>query len=302
MEFGQVADPRRVSFQFPPEPVSNSHVLAGHPVAQSKLYLGLTGWSEKAWLGQIYPRGTTPAQFLAAYGRVYDSVELNSTFYRIPSDDLIDRWRKAVPVGFRFCPKVHQGISHQPDLGLNSGLAQEFIEQMHRFGEALGAAFLQLPPWFSRDRIPRLARFLDLWPVSAPLYLEPRHPDLLMADEFLELLELPQLGLVQTDVAGHREFVHLRLDQSGTIIRFVACGEREIDLQRLINWAHKLQDWFAQGLQTAYFFCHQPDNRLAPGLADAFQKVVEGLTGPDLPLELPERVRLVTQKSLFDEE
>jgi len=91
--------------------------------------VGTSGWSYRSWQPGFYPQGTTPEAFLAFYARSFDSVELNTTGYRLPTRDQFRRWADAVPDGFRFAPKL--ALRRFDRLG-------PFLERVRGLGDRLG--------------------------------------------------------------------------------------------------------------------------------------------------------------------
>ena len=85
--------------------------------------LGTQGWNYDGWLGPFYPVGTRAADYLTLYSRAFDTVEVDSTFYAIPSASSIRSWARRVPAGFTFALKLPKDISHEQRLNDNAGLA-----------------------------------------------------------------------------------------------------------------------------------------------------------------------------------
>ena len=115
MKFGRVNDPAAVDYTLRPDPPANARLLERHFDADARptrFYVGATGWSMREWVGTTYPKGARPVDFLKHYGEQFNTIELNSTHYRIPDAATVERWRDAVPDDFRFCPKIPQSISH----------------------------------------------------------------------------------------------------------------------------------------------------------------------------------------------
>ena len=236
----------------------------------------------KEWVGTIYPKNAKPKDFLAHYARQFNTIELNSTHYGIPNELTIRKWHGQVSEDFRFCPKVLQRISHSRELSPDGPVNQikQFCEAMMGFKVKLGPCFIQLPPYFSVDRLPVLAEFIQRWndysympqigqPI--PLAVEVRHESWFEDPEHLEslaqVLEFHHISTVITDVAGRRDVCHARLTTNDAVIRFVGNGLHRTDYTRIDAWAERLNRWFNIGLKNAYFFTHEPDNILAPELA-----------------------------------
>ena len=110
------------------------------------LYLGCPVWSFKGWVGNFYPKGTKPTDFLREYARRLTNIEGNTTFYAAPAPKTIESWVENTPETFRFCPKIPKAISHNGKLEDYVGRALQFVEVMRPLASRLGPMFLQLPP------------------------------------------------------------------------------------------------------------------------------------------------------------
>lgn len=270
MKFGKVADLSNVNFKLPKEPARNELLLKNLPKKEGKtqVYLGCTGWSMKEWIGSVYPQGTKPANYLHHYSRQFNTIEFNTTHYRMPTEATIEKWYAESAADFKFCPKVLQQISHTRDLGYGSGKIQEFCRSVAGLREKLGCCFMQLPPYFGVDRLPVLELFFEKWPKEIPLAIEVRHESWFAhSDNFAKLVQLAEIQdipLVITDVAGRRDVLHLALTSAKTMVRFVGNGLHKTDYTRLDEWVLLLKKWWQNGLSEIYFFPHEPDNILAP--------------------------------------
>jgi uncharacterized protein YecE (DUF72 family) len=149
--------------------------------------LGTAGWKYKDWLGSLYP--SKQHQFLY-YRKLFDTAEIDSTFYRYPSAKAVAAWAR-VPEDFIFTAKVPQEVTHNLKLDINAGADRrmlDFLELMEPLREArrLGPLLLQLPP--SYDFNPDgLSAFLDVLPEGWQFAVEFRHPSW-MTDETFKLL------------------------------------------------------------------------------------------------------------------
>lgn len=294
MDFGKLPSVDRVDFTLPPEPAPNGDVLAVlTPPVQASLYLGATGYNMKPWVGHWYPFGAKDKDFLRYYGTQFNTIEHNTTHYRIPDTATVARWREEVPSDFRYCPKIPQTISHARDLGLSSGLIPLFCEVIAGLEEQMGCCFLQLPPQFSTRDLPMLERFLEAFGPDIPLAVEVRHPSFfeptVAAEMFFQMLQEKNVATVITDVAGRRDVCHMRLTNRHVLIRFVGNGLHPTDYERIRAWSERLKHWFDAGLHAAYFFTHEPDNLLAPDLA-AFCAEVFGEKMPEVVMRGPKPV------------
>jgi len=125
--------------------------------------IGCSGWSYPHWRGSFYPPGVPAARWLEQYAPCFDTVELNNSFYRLPSEDAVRAWRERTRPGFTFAVKCSRLITHSKRLNDSEDLLATFFGRMRLLGDRLGPVLYQLPPKFARDD-ERLARFLALLP------------------------------------------------------------------------------------------------------------------------------------------
>jgi len=216
MKFGKLDNVDEVDFTMPTDTPTTIKLLNSLPSTDAPLsiYFGCTGWSMKEWVGGYYPKGTKSQNFLKEYAKQFNTIEVNTTHYRIPTK----KWVAQTPENFRFAPKIPQVISHSNDLALSKNVTAQFCEAVIGLGSRLGTSFLQLPPHFGPDRLVILEQFLSKFPVAqVPLSIEVRHKDWLTRgkaqDQLLELLTAKKVGTVMSDVAGRRDALHMHLNE-----------------------------------------------------------------------------------------
>lgn len=143
------------------------------------LRVGTCGWSYPDWVGSFYRQGTASGKMLERYARVFDTVEVNSTFYAIPPRDRVQAWERATPDGFRFSLKAPEALTHEARLQLTPEARQAIGRYAHAIsplGLKLDTLLLQLPPSLDKaEGLPRLGTLLAEEPFPAPLALEARH-------------------------------------------------------------------------------------------------------------------------------
>jgi uncharacterized protein YecE (DUF72 family) len=133
------------------------------------LYLGTSSWSSEDWRGTIYPADAKSADFLSHYAKQLPAVEIDMTFYRIPTPTMIQAWDQRTPAGFRFAAKIPQVITHEKVLRDCQPELQQFTEVMGLLGDKLGPLLFQFP-YFSKRHFAKAQAFLDrLEPVLAQL-------------------------------------------------------------------------------------------------------------------------------------
>ena len=138
------------------------------------LQAGTSGYQYRAWRGAFYPEGCREADMLQHYGAKLPTVEITSSFYRMPKPDVLARWRDTVPAGFRFAIKASQRISHRKRLVDCGEPVDYLLSVLESLGPKLGPIRVQLPPTMRRND-ERLRDFLALLPEGMRVALEFRH-------------------------------------------------------------------------------------------------------------------------------
>ncbi len=275
------------------------------------LYVGCPVWSFKGWVGNFYPRGTKPSDFLREYARRLTTIEGNTTFYAVPAKKTIEDWVADTPESFRFCPKIPKTISHEGRLTDHIDKARAFVDVMKRLGKRLGPMFLQLPPRFSPKLIGDLSAFLSAWVSDARLAVEVRHLDWFDPphDEALdELLAEHDMARVTIDTRPIRSLsgdalltgsvyqtllearegkpdlpVVPKRTSDFVFVRYIGHPDPEINRPFLDEWGSYLASQMKDGAD-AYVFCHSPDNVIAPRLCrDLHQRAAKDAKVPPLP-------------------
>ena len=139
-----------------------------------RVLTGTSGYAYKPWKGPFYPEDLKNDRMLAFYAGELGAVEINNTFYRMPSEKMLDRWAEAVGEDFRFALKVSRRITHFKRLRECEGELSYLLETVVTLGPRLGPLLFQLPPDFKQD-IDRLAGFLELLPPRCRAAFEFRH-------------------------------------------------------------------------------------------------------------------------------
>jgi len=151
-----------------------------------RVYAGTSGFSFTAWRGSFYPSDLPSDRMLAFYAGQLPAVELNNTFYRIPSAKTLSTWRDQVPEAFRFAMKAPQRITHRARLVGAADSVAFLYRSIAELGAKLGPLLFQLPPNLKKD-LPRLSDFLALLPAGGRAAFEFRHTSW-FADDVYEAL------------------------------------------------------------------------------------------------------------------
>jgi uncharacterized protein YecE (DUF72 family) len=225
-----------------------------------RFFVGTSGYSYKEWRGTFYPEDARPQDMLRLYAERLDTVEINNTFYRMPSEALLLGWSGQVPDGFSFALKASRRITHQQRLADSGDVVRQLLQTAAVLGPKLGPTLFQLPPDLPKD-LPRLAAFLDLLPPRWPAAFEFRHASWI-SDDVHDLLRGRGVALVVADTGGEPPpivptagFGYLRL-------------RREVyDDEQLAGWAARVA---AQPWDRVWVFFKHEDGGVGPQLAARF--------------------------------
>ena len=163
---------------------------------KSKIRIGCQGWNYADWTTKaggetiFYPRGTKANEMLALYAEIYDTIEVDSTFYAIPTSATVENWHQKTPENFTFSLKMPQEITHEHLLRDSSfPIVTEFCERVRLLKEKLGVLLVQMPPHFeaSKENAVALKNFLAWLPQDVRFAIEFRHRDWLVSWTFEEL-------------------------------------------------------------------------------------------------------------------
>ena len=302
MKFGKLESIEGITFSLPPDPPENHQVLI-QAHATPKFYAGAPKWATKQWAGKVYPKGTKDRDFLEVYASRFNTIELNTTFYNIPSEETVLKWKHSVNEDFKFCPKIYQFISHHARMkGKAFDATDEFCDRMSMLEYNLGTMFLQLPSNYTTNHLPHLLEYLEVFPLKEKLAIEFRHPSWFVDDaksfrETCDQLAKWKIGTVITDVAGRQDVLHTRLTNTTAFIRFVGNDLHPTDWERTDLWLERLKSWWDHGITEVYFFPHQPDNILVPEYTHDLKPLIYKTLGVDIPDPLPHTS--TSQASLF---
>ncbi len=276
-----------------------------------QLYIGCPIWSFKGWVGNFYPAGTKPSEFLREYARRLTTIEGNTTFYAVPAAKTVESWVEQTPETFRFCAKIPKAISHEGKLAPEIGRAQEFVDVLRPLGSRLGPMFLQLPPKYSPKLIADLTQFLDAFPKDVRLGVEVRHLEWCDSpnhEALNQVLSERKMARVVIDTRPIRDLAGDKILQGSTYENLVEARERKPDvpvfLERTTDfmflrfighpemsqnipfideWVEYLVPEMKAGA-TAYIICHSPENLTEPQIAREFQKrLAAKIPVPPLP-------------------
>jgi uncharacterized protein YecE (DUF72 family) len=222
----------------------------------AELRVGTSGYAYPAWKGAFYPATLPARDMLAFYATCFRTVEINHSFYRMPSERTLAGWAACVPPGFQFALKLNQKLTHVRRLRDCEDLLERFLAAASalRPDDRLGPILVQLPPHLRAD-LEGLDGFLRLAPPLFRLALEVRHPSWHSGETYALLRQHGvALCLAETDDTAAPEvvtaaFVYLRLRRD------------EYGAADLAAWRARCRAWVAAGLDVYAYFKHEDAGR-----------------------------------------
>ncbi len=250
-------------------------------------YLGTMGFSYKDWNGVFYPPDLDPRNYLAYYSRIFNAVEVDSTFYGIPRSEAVNHWRAITPDQFKICTKTPRIITHEMALISAGQEMNSFLDSIRLLEEQLGPVLIQFPPSFHADQFQVLDNFLASLPSDVRFSVEFRHRswytpnDKPGESEVARMLEKYNICWASTQYPGlpvrihpTTDFLYIRwIGQHGS---FKTHSVERIDRTAdLAAWWQILQEFLDQ-VGAVYGFFNNDYAGFAPATCNQF-KAIAGL-------------------------
>ena len=216
-------------------------------------YIGTSGWVYAHWRGVFYPPELPQARWYGHYSQHFETVEINYSFYRLPSEKTFDRWQAQAPAGFIYALKANRYLTHHKRLQDVTEPLERFLSRARRLGDKLGPMLWQLPPHWHADPA-RLESFAALLPADLVHAFEFRDPSW-FTPAIREVLGRFGLGFCIFDMPGLAcplwvtgDIVYLRFHGSGQLY---AGG---YGAEGLRPWAERIQSWLVEGRSVYVYF------------------------------------------------
>ncbi len=260
---------------------------------RDRVHVGCQGWNYDDWVTGpaggdrvFYPRGTRTAGMLEVYARAFETVEVDSTFYAIPSAQTVDGWAKRTPPKFSFSLKLPQEITHEHALrGGSVAVLEEFCERLRLLDEKLAVILVQLPPHFDAapENMRALKEFLAHLPCDMRFSIEFRSRDWLTEDVLevlgkynvaLALVEgqwIPRDLMFERALQSTADFAYVRWMGERDLTRFDAI-QRPADAN-LQLWSELLAEVCAQTKHVYAYFSNFYEG-YAPASANKLKKLL----------------------------
>ena len=220
---------------------------------EASLRVGCSGWSYAEWRGTVYPAGAASATWFEHYAQRFDTVEINNTFYRLPSEATVRAWQSQAPDAFHYAVKVGQYGSHRRKLRDPTSWLTTHIDRMKSLASSLGPQLVQLPPHWHRD-VGRLDAFLEAAPRDWRWAVEVRDPTWL-DDAVYAVLAAHGAALCIHDLIGDHPWV---LTAPWTYVRFhgpqASAHTGRYGAHRMRSAANRLERWLADGTDVYAYF------------------------------------------------
>lgn len=237
-----------------------------------RVFIGTSGFGYREWKGSFYPVTIKSAAMLGFYAERLSSVEINNSFYKMPTREVLGEWASRVPAGFTFVLKAPQEITHWKRLKAVTKPVKEFVAVSQDLGKKLGPMLFQLPPNFKKD-LPRLRRFLTNLvriPKVPRIAFEFRH-DSWVDDDVYALLRSHRVALctAETDEITQDLERPLVATADWGYLRLRRTDYAERDLR---SWVERIR---AQKWSAVYVFMKHEDEGKGPQFAMRLRALME---------------------------
>ncbi len=250
-----------------------------------RIRLGCSSWTSDAWWGRVYPKGLPDRDRLAWYARRWDTVEVDSTYYRDPGPFLVRRWASATPEGFVFTLKFPRDLL-DPKRPVDREKIASFLSNSLLLGPKLGPILLQFPPWVKPGRAAAFLRDILGALDPRPRYaVELRDAGWFTGESFETLQRMLRdrrialawscLTYVDVPPAVTSDFVYLRFIGDHETIPAATHGEVRVDRSKEIHlWARRFQDAFQDNVQEGFGLFNNHFEGLAPASVNRFRAAI----------------------------
>ena len=226
--------------------------------APARVFVGTSGYNYPEWRGSFYPEKLSTAKMLAYYAERFPTVEINYTFYRIPTEKLLAGWAAGTPENFSFTLKAPRRITHDSKLQRCEDLVQTFCRTARTLGPRLATLLFQLPPNFKKDA-GVLEAFLELLPEGTRAAFEFRHTSWFDRDIF-DALRRRNIALCVAD----SEKIHTPIEVTADYgyFRLRDEGYQEADI---VRWADTIRG--LTGVSDVFVYFKHEEQGLGPEFA-----------------------------------
>ncbi len=261
--------------------------------SMTEFYIGSQGFSYDHWKGVFFPSGAPAHEYLTYYSKIFNTVEMDTTFYAVPRPAVVQAWGAAVPENFLFTAKTPQTITHEMGLVNASQFMDEFLEVMRHLGSKLGAILIQLSPAYASDKLLVLKAFLANLPKDIRFAVEFRHRSW-YTPQTVELLTshkicwaATEFGNLPREINPTVDFLYIRW--LGKRAAFRRYDHEQLDVMPRLTWWKDLIIKNISRAETVFGFFNNDYAGFAPGTCNRMKML---LNLPVTDFRQPEQGRL----------
>ncbi len=244
-----------------------------------KVKIGCSGWSYQDWVGPFYPPDAQAKDFLGLYSRTFDCVEIDSSFYRIPSPSMIGHWKSVTPEGFTFSPKLSKKITHENKLENFESTLLYFYSVFSKLGDKLGPIVVQLPPSIKAEKHRAvMEKFISSLEPKFRHAIEFRHKSWFTPETY-KLLEKNNISMawsinqyLETPTEVTADFVYLRMVGTREITKFN--GIQKEMREEMERWATALKEKAGSLKDDSYVFFNNHFAGFGPESVNEFRRLL----------------------------
>jgi uncharacterized protein YecE (DUF72 family) len=244
-----------------------------------QLFVGTSGWVYKGWAGSFYPEALEKTGELAYYATRFNTVEINATFYRLPSLNMAKGWYERSPAKFIFAVKGSRFITHLKKLNVDRPSIKNYFDRVKLLKEKCGPVLWQLPPNFGFNP-ERLDSFLKMLPSKYRHAVEFRHPSWYEQEETFEVLR--KHGAAHVSLSSLRMPMNLNLTADFAYLRFHGLengAAHDYTREELRPWAAHCRRCLDNGV-AVYAYFNNDWNTRAPLNAEVFREMIVSKKSP----------------------
>ncbi|MBW3564857.1 MAG: DUF72 domain-containing protein [Acidobacteria bacterium] len=239
----------------------------------TEIRIGTSGWHYDHWIGNWYPKDVKSPEMFDRYAETFDCVEINNTFYRLPTDSAVEGWREAAPPDFRFAIKGSRFITHMKKLKDPKEPVRRFFEAIEPLRDVAGPVVFQLPPRWKKN-VERLDEFLSVLPDSYRYAFELRDRSWLEGD-VVETLRRHGAAFCIYDLRGFQSPIEVTTDF--VYVRLHGPSERAYEGSygddTLHEWAERIEHWRAS-MESVWIFFDNDQKAHAPSDAARLKQML----------------------------
>jgi uncharacterized protein YecE (DUF72 family) len=218
------------------------------------VWVGTSGYNYPEWKGSFYPETLPAAKMLPYYAEHFATVEINYTFYRMPTETIVDGWNRATPERFALTLKAPKRITHDARLKNCAERVQQFLDAAATLGPKLGALLFQLPPNLKKD-IALLEAFLETFPPHVRAAFEFRHESW-FDDAVYDRLRAKGMALCIAD----SEKLSTPLVRTGSF-GYYRLRDEGYTPEHIARWADTIRQDAAEGREVFVYFKHEEEGK-----------------------------------------